>query len=183
MFWTYLEAQLQENSIYPIPCILFPGSIHVYNLLLFRLTDTENKRMVTSGEGERGSTGVGELEGQTIGCKMGSRNCCTVWGVQPIFYYNCKWKVIFKNCIKSKKKKKTTTAFKLHDFLSGLVIKYLFGLQEKLSFKVSGYFPWRRQILEQFSLPWGESDGSLEVRDRWIDGPQYLWELCGNEVN
>ena len=38
----------------------------------------ENKCMVTSGEGEAGSTGVGELEGQTTGCKMGSRKACIV---------------------------------------------------------------------------------------------------------
>lgn len=30
--------------------------------------------MVTSGEGERSSTGAGELEGQTAGGKMGSRS-------------------------------------------------------------------------------------------------------------
>lgn len=48
-----------------------------------------------------------------------------------ILTVNGKWSL--KIVLKVKKKKPTT--YKLHDFLSGLVIQYLFGLKEKLSFQ------------------------------------------------
>lgn len=53
---------------------------------------------------------------QTTVCETGSRMYCMTWGIEPIFYSGCKWKVTFKNCIKIKqlkKKKKETSTFKV----------------------------------------------------------------------
>ena len=46
-----------------------------------RLTDIENKLVVTSREGRRGSIGMEEWKVQTIGCKIDSRMYCTMWGI------------------------------------------------------------------------------------------------------
>ena len=62
--------------------------------------------MVTSGEREgRHSIGVEECEIQTLGCKIGYKDaqCNTTQGIQPIFCYNSKRSVTFKNCIKNLK--------------------------------------------------------------------------------
>ena len=48
----------------------------------------------------RGGAIWGEGEVQAAGCKMGSGMYCTTWEIEPIFGNNCKWKVIFKHCIK-----------------------------------------------------------------------------------
>ena len=65
-----------------------------------RLTDIEKKLVVTTRETGRGNTRVGEWEVQTIVCKVGSRMYYKIRGIEPIFY-NCKWKVTFKNCIRN----------------------------------------------------------------------------------
>ena len=45
-----------------------------YNKKRSRLTDTENKLVVTSwGRERRGNVGIAEWEVQTIGCKLGPR--------------------------------------------------------------------------------------------------------------
>ena len=45
-----------------------------------RLTDIENKLVVTSGRwGD--NIGVEDWEAQTIGCKIGSRKYCTTWRI------------------------------------------------------------------------------------------------------
>ena len=60
-----------------------------------------------------GSTGVGEGEAQTIGCKTGSRMYCTTWVIQPAFCDHAKWKVTFK------------IAFNFWPFPGGPVVKTL----------------------------------------------------------
>ena len=61
-----------------------------------RNTDFEKKLVAM---GERGNTGVGKLEVQTIGCRIGSRMYCTAWRIYPVFCNRCKQK----NCIKFSK--------------------------------------------------------------------------------
>ena len=46
-----------------------------------RLTDIENKLVVTSGIRGRGNIGVGELEVQIIECKKVSGMYCTTWEI------------------------------------------------------------------------------------------------------
>ena len=62
--------------------------------------------------------------------------------------------MIFKNYIKSGKKQNKNNNLLLLSFMTfSQVLLYNICLVYKKSsyFKVSGYFPWRRQILEQFS--------------------------------
>ena len=43
-----------------------------------------------------GNIEVWELEVETTGCKIGSRFCCTTWGIQPILCNTRECKVTFK---------------------------------------------------------------------------------------
>ena len=42
-----------------------------------------------------------EWEVQIIGCEIGARMYWTTWGTEPILCNNCKWKVTFKNYLKT----------------------------------------------------------------------------------
>ena len=53
--------------------------------------------MITSGEKGEGESEVGEWEGQTMEGVRQTQGCIVQpWGIQPIFFNNYKWKVIFK---------------------------------------------------------------------------------------
>ena len=58
--------------------------------------------------GGRGNVGMGKGEVQTVGYKIGSRMYCIALGILPIFCNNCKWKINFKNYMKTKKRKRET---------------------------------------------------------------------------
>ena len=64
-------------------------------------SDLENKLMLTVGGEGRSNTGTRDQAIQTIEEAQGCIYCTTE-GIQPIFCNNCKWKVIFQNCIKNK---------------------------------------------------------------------------------
>ena len=84
-----------------------------------------------------------------------------------IITVNGKWslKIVLKV-----RKKKNLLLLSFMTFSQVLLYNIYLVYKKSSHFKVSAYFAWRRQIFwEQFSLPWGESDGSLEVRDRWIE--------------
>ena len=68
------------------------------------ITDTANELVVASGKRGKRQFRSGEGETQAIWNKIGSKMYCKTWGIWPIFYTNCKWKLIFKNCIKIFKK-------------------------------------------------------------------------------
>lgn len=147
--------------------------------VFFRLADTENS-MVTVGR--KGSTGAGELEDQLLEARWVQRSAVQYEEHSQCFILTVNGKWSLKIVLKVKKEKPTT--YKLHDFLSGLVIQYLFGLKEKLSFQSFWLLSLKKaDLLGAVSLPWGESDGSLEVRDWWIERSTSIWELCGNELN
>ena len=60
-----------------------------------RPTETENKVVITSREREEGLYRGGGVGG-TKYCKIGLRMYSVTWGILPIFYNKCKWKVTFK---------------------------------------------------------------------------------------
>ena len=65
-----------------------------YNKLvnITKKKQTHRYREQTSGY----QCGWGEWDGQTLGCKIGSRMYRTTWGIEPIFCNNCEWSVTFK---------------------------------------------------------------------------------------
>ena len=67
------------------------------NITKHRLTDTEIKLVFTSGE--RGKIGVGDSEAQTTMYKVSKLQGYIVQyrEIQPIFYNNFKWNIIYKN--------------------------------------------------------------------------------------
>ena len=62
-----------------------------------RLTDAENKLVFTSREKEGAIQGQGSKR-YKLRYKVSQKDILCTQGIQPIFYNNYKWSIIFKNC-------------------------------------------------------------------------------------